>query len=90
VLAGNEAYLSEHGISGGGAGILVAIDGRLAGNLTVADPIRAGAPGAVLEIPANGARGSPAERRPARTAEAIAKRRDFARGRGRAPGRQGR
>jgi P-type Cu+ transporter len=43
VLAGNRGFLEEHGVSAAGDGILVAVDGKLAGTLTVADPLRSGA-----------------------------------------------
>jgi Cu+-exporting ATPase len=40
VLAGNLGLLQQHGVSGSGDGILIAIDGTFAGSLKVADPIR--------------------------------------------------
>ncbi len=51
VLAGNEAFLKEHGVDGvKGSGIVVAVDGKLAGTLTFNDPIRAGAKEAVRDF----------------------------------------
>jgi Cu+-exporting ATPase len=43
VLAGNQAFLKEHGVGSSPGGILVAVDGKLAGTLMVEDPLRAGA-----------------------------------------------
>ncbi|MGD1097772.1 MAG: heavy metal translocating P-type ATPase [Bryobacteraceae bacterium] len=43
VLAGNQAFLEEHGVGSSPGGILVAVDGKFAGTLMVADPLRAGA-----------------------------------------------
>jgi Cu+-exporting ATPase len=41
VLAGNPAFLLQHGVPASAAGILVAIDGLYAGDIVVADPVRA-------------------------------------------------
>jgi Cu+-exporting ATPase len=56
VLAGTRTFLAEHGIAENGAqgSVLIAVDGKLAGALTVADPIRAGAKEAVLAFRALG------------------------------------
>jgi len=56
VLAGTRTFLAEHGIAENGiqGSFLVAVDGKLAGALTVADPIRAGAKEAVLAFQALG------------------------------------
>ncbi len=50
VLAGNHAFLAEHGITADRAGILVAVDGKFAGSLTVEDPIRATSKDAVAAL----------------------------------------
>jgi len=50
VLVGNAALLGENGVIANGGGISVAIDGRLAGSLEVADPIRPGVKEAVAEF----------------------------------------
>jgi len=50
VLIGNPAFLSGQGIAADEDGILVAIDGKLAGTFTVSDPIRTGAAEAVAEM----------------------------------------
>jgi Cu+-exporting ATPase len=43
VLVGTDAWMKQHGIDSGSGGILVAVDGRPAGSIVIADPIRAGA-----------------------------------------------
>jgi P-type Cu+ transporter len=50
VLVGNQAFLKEQKIESVGDGILVAIDGKLAGSLQVTDPIRSGAKHAIQEL----------------------------------------
>jgi Cu+-exporting ATPase len=50
VLAGSARFLSEQGIAASGEGILVAVDGRFAGSLLVADPIRETTKAAVEEF----------------------------------------
>ena len=50
VLVGNQAFLSENGVDGDGTALLVAIDGKLAGTVTVADPIRQSTQTAVQEL----------------------------------------
>jgi Cu+-exporting ATPase len=47
VLVGSGAYLETQGIAANGASVAVAIDGKLAGTLSVADPLRQGAKQAV-------------------------------------------
>jgi P-type Cu+ transporter len=47
VVVGSGAFLLQHGIPADGASVAVAIDGRLAGTLSVADPLRKGAKEAV-------------------------------------------
>ena len=50
VVIGNPAFLRDHGIATVEDGILVAIDGKLAGAFTVSDPIRAGSSAAVAAM----------------------------------------
>ena len=50
VLVGNAAFLREQKIGDAGDGILVAIDGKLAGSLQVTDPVRNGAKHAIQEL----------------------------------------
>jgi Cu+-exporting ATPase len=50
VIAGNPALMAESGIAATGEGILIAIDGKLAGSLMVNDPMRPGAKEAVAEL----------------------------------------
>jgi Cu+-exporting ATPase len=50
VLAGNRAFLSDRGIAAASDGILIAVDHKFAGSLTVEDPIRSGAKEAVAEL----------------------------------------
>jgi Cu+-exporting ATPase len=50
VLAGNLGLLEQHGVSGSGEGILVAIDGKFAGSLLVSDPIRESSKDAVEQL----------------------------------------
>jgi len=51
VLIGSKTFLEENGAAAGGGGdISVAIDGRLAGTLTVADPIRSTTKDAVRDL----------------------------------------
>jgi P-type Cu+ transporter len=69
VVVGNEGLLRERGIrvekspeaaavagGGGSAIIFVAVDGRLAGSITIADPIKSSTPDAIRELKAQGIR----------------------------------
>ncbi len=50
VIAGNQAMLEERGIASSGGEILIAVDGKFAGSIQVADPIRPGAEDAVRDF----------------------------------------
>jgi Cu+-exporting ATPase len=50
VLVGNQAFLGEQGIRASGGGMFIAVDGKLAGTITVTDPMRAGVRDAVREF----------------------------------------
>ncbi len=50
VIAGTAAWLASCGVTAEGDGILVAVNGKFMGSLTVADPIRAGSVKAVAEL----------------------------------------
>jgi Cu+-exporting ATPase len=50
VLVGSGAFLEQQGIAANGAGLAVAIDGRLAGTLSVADPLRASSKDAIADL----------------------------------------
>jgi len=50
VLVGSPAMLEERGLSLNGGRILVAVDGKLAGTLEIADPLRKGIPEVVAEF----------------------------------------
>ena len=50
VLAGNTAFFAERGIDADGSGILIAIDGKLAGSLAVEDPLRGSSQEAVAAL----------------------------------------
>lgn len=50
VLVGTETFLREHGVDANAAGILVTIDGKLAGSLQVSDPIRADSAAAIADF----------------------------------------
>lgn len=50
VLVGNETFLREQNVEAGGAGILVAIDGKFAGSLQVTDPVRHDSRAAIAEL----------------------------------------
>ena len=55
VLAGNRAHLAAYGVAAAdGPGVLVAVDGRLAGSLTVADAVRPTSAAAVAALHARG------------------------------------
>jgi P-type Cu+ transporter len=58
VLAGTPAFLAENGVSPGSEaeGIHVAIDGRFAGLIRIADPIRPTTPEAIQQLKADGLR----------------------------------
>jgi Cu+-exporting ATPase len=69
VVVGNEALLQERGISsaelqqtaqvagfGASTVIFVAVDGRFAGSISIADPIKGSTPGAIRELKAQGIR----------------------------------
>jgi P-type Cu+ transporter len=56
VLVGNAAFLAVPGIAGQGSGILVAVDGKFAGSIVVADPIRPTTPEAIRLLHADGLR----------------------------------
>jgi Cu+-exporting ATPase len=57
IAVGNDALMRELGVSTPGAGaLLIAIDGRFAGSLTVADPIQPSAADAVKELQGEGIR----------------------------------
>ena len=68
-----EAEADEHRAEGQGV-MFVAIDGRLAGLLVVADPIKDSAPGAVAELQRNGVHVVMMTGDNRRTAEAVARR----------------
>ena len=75
VLAGNSSFLEERGVAsnGSGAGILVAVDRKLAGSLTAADPVRAGTKDAVRELRRLGLEGVLLTGDRQETAEAVAR-----------------
>ena len=50
VLVGSGAFLEQQGVAANGAGLAVAIDGRMAGTFSVADPLRASSKDAVAEL----------------------------------------
>jgi len=50
VIVGSGFFLEQQGIAANGAGLAVAIDGRLAGTLSVADPLRSTSKDAVAEL----------------------------------------
>jgi P-type Cu+ transporter len=50
VLAGNRGLLQQHGVSGEGKGILIAVDGAYSGSLVVSDPIRESSKAAVEQF----------------------------------------
>lgn len=50
VLAGNAAFLAQHGVETSDEGVQVAIDGGYAGSIVIADPIRANTRDAVEEL----------------------------------------
>jgi Cu+-exporting ATPase len=69
VAVGNDRLLSEHGIRiekmpevtqvvgvGGGTTILVAVDGRFAGSISIADPVKASTPDAIRQLKKQGIR----------------------------------
>ena len=73
VLAGNEAFLAEQGIPAVGAGVLIAVDGKFAGLIVVADPLRANAKDAIDELKRLGLEVVLLTGDRAETAEAIAR-----------------
>lgn len=50
VLVGSGAYLEQNGVAANGSALAVAIDGRLAGTLSVADPLRTTSKEAVADL----------------------------------------
>jgi P-type Cu+ transporter len=50
VIVGNQALLAERGIPSSGGEIVIAVDGKFAGSIQVADPVRTGAKAAVGEF----------------------------------------
>jgi heavy metal translocating P-type ATPase len=56
VLAGNSAFLAEHGIRAENKPLLVAVNGHLSGSITVDDPIRSTTPDAIRQLHADGLR----------------------------------
>src|SRR6185503_14293614 len=56
VLVGNAAFLAEHGIVGVSSGILVAVEGKFAGAITVADVIRPTTLEAIRQLRSEGMR----------------------------------
>ena len=78
IAAGNAALLAELQISlpssaAGSSGVLVAIDGKFAGELAIADPIKASTPGALRQLKSAGVRIVMLTGDNRTTAEAIAK-----------------